>query len=401
MTGGTARRAGLAGRLLAGLLILAFFAAVGASALVLPSLGAGGNLVDFDAFYLVGRLVAEGRAAAAYDPAVMAGLQQALVGHAGFMPWSYPPMFDLLVAPLPALPRGLSYALFTGLTLAAYLAVLARLAGRSLPLVLLALAPPIYVCATIGQNGFLTGALMGGFALLSLAGRPAAGWPLGLLVIKPHLGLGLAVQALAAGRWPVLARAALLGLGLAALATLLLGPSIWPAFRAGLAASGEALATGFYPLFRMTSVYALLHTLGAPPGLALAVQGGTGLLACGLVARAVRAGLAPRQTLAMACFAAALVSPYLYDYDLVAAGVGLALIAPDLQARSTLPERLVLLALAWVAGGWGLIHALATAGLAWEDRAAAMRETPSYGAVACLLALALIARLLRRPGPPA
>jgi len=379
------------------LLIGLFFAAIVQFALLLPAVGAGGVLVDFDAFYIVGQLFAEGRVAQAYSSAVMAEIQQALVGHGGFMPWTYPPQFDLIALTLPILPRGLAYGVFTAVTLTGYLLVLSRLAGPRLFWVLIALAPPIYVTVTIGQNAFLTGALMGWFCLASLRARATAGWPLGLLVIKPHLGLGLGIYALASLQWRVLALAMGIVLASSALATVVLGADIWAAFLGGAAQAGDALRTEFYPLFRMTSIYAALNSLGASATVALWAQIALGLAACLAIAIAVRRGLPARQTLAMACFTSALVSPYLYDYDMVVTGIGLALIAGDIFVRSAIYERFLLLALVWVVGGWGMIHALASAGLAWEQRAANARETLSYGAFAYILVLLLVWRILRRP----
>ncbi|GAB4259401.1 MAG: hypothetical protein Kow0013_02030 [Pararhodobacter sp.] len=388
----------LALRLLTALLIALFATLVLFVATALPEVGAGGNLVDFDAFYITGQLALEGRADEAYDMAVMADVQRALVGHQGFMPWTYPPQFDLLTMALPALPRGLAYALLTGATLAFYLWVLARLAGPSLAFVLVAIAPPVYVCITIGQNAFLTGGLIGLYALLAQRARPgAAGWPLGLLVIKPHLGIGLGVHALASRNGRGLAIALGIALASSLLATLVFGPGIWGAFLSGVEQAGHALRTGFYPLFRMTSVYAALHTLGVPPGIAVWAQIGIGLLACVAIAVATARGQEPRHALALACFGTALVSPYLYDYDLAIAGVGIALVLPDLARRTSGIERLLLLALFWLAGAWGAIHALPLAGLPWEERAANARATQSFGACAYLLTLALGWRILRRP----
>ncbi|WP_417587007.1 glycosyltransferase family 87 protein [Pararhodobacter oceanensis] len=396
-----APKASLAARLLTGLIIAVFFTVIVQLANLMPVLGAHNLLVDFDAFYIVGQLAWEGRAAEAYDSAAMARIQRALVSREGFMPWTYPPQFDLLAMLLPALPRGIAYALFTGITLAAYLWVLARLAGREFIWILIALAPPIYVTITIGQNAFLTGALMGLFVLATCASQgnrcALAGWPLGLLVLKPHLGIGLGIHALAAARWRVLALAIGIALATSALATWVLGPEIWAAFLAGVRQASEALRTGFYPLFRMTSLYAALHTAGLAPSLALAAQATIGIAACAAIALAVRRGLPLNQTLAMACFTSALVSPYLYDYDMVVTGIGLALIAPDLRARSTWFDRAVLLALIWVAGGWGMIHAIAGFDLPEATRAANARATFSYGAIAYLLVLALLFRILRRP----
>mgnify|MGYP001411200703 CR=1 FL=1 len=387
----------LRARVLAAALIGIFYIAIATSAATLPTLGAGGVLVDFDAFYIVSQMLAEGRVAEAYDVRLMAARQQELVGHEGFMPWTYPPPFDLLVAPLAWLPRGLAFALFTGTTLAFYLWVLARLAGHGLGTVMLVLAPPIYVSVTIGQNSFLTGGLMGLFCLLSLRGKVWAGVPLGLLIIKPHLGLGLGMQALASARWPVVALAAAVAALACGLATLAFGPAIWRAFLTGVETAGDALALGIYPLFRMISVYALAFTAGLSPNLASILQGAMALAAMAVVLLAVRRGLPAHQTLALACFASAMVSPYLYDYDMALAGVGAALILGDIMARTSPAERLALLALAWVAGGWGILHALSNAGLPWAERAAIARETLAYAGVAYLILMALLWRILRRP----
>lgn len=391
-----------AARLLTGLLIALFLGLIVHDALSYPEVGSHGVLVDFDAFYIVGELAQEGRAADAYDTGVMSGIQSALVGHEGFMPWTYPPPFDLLTLALPLAPRGLSYAIFTGATFLFYLLVIARLApGRLLP-VLVALTPPIYITVMTGQNSFLTGGLIGLFCLMSLPGRTgagetAAGWPLGLLIIKPHLGIGLGVHALATGQWRTIALGVAIAAVLSLAATIAFGAGIWNAFLAGLSQASEALATDFYPLYRMTSAYAALNTSGVTPQIASLGQALVALGACALVVIAVRRGMPRHRTLALACFASVTISPYLYDYDMVVLGAGLALIIDDLFRRVSTHERLILCALAWLAGGWGLIHALALADLEWAARAEIVRETLSFGAYAYLLLLALVWRILQRP----
>lgn len=386
-----------AGDLAFGLVTVLMALTIARTAALLPTVGAGGVLVDFDAFYIVGGLVREGRAAAAYDPAVMAAIQAQLIGAPAFMPWTYPPPFDLIAAVLPSLPRGPAYVLFTAVTLGAYLLILSRIAGAWRGLAALALAPPIYVGAVIGQNAFLTGALVGLYCLATLAGRAGAGWALGALAIKPHLALGLAVHALASGHWAVLARAAVLGLALAGVSTLALGPAVWPAFLGAVAEAGAQLRAGFYPLFRMPSVHAGLAWLGLPAAVTLAAQGAVALAALAAVALAVRRGWSPRVALALACFASGLVSPYVYDYDLTVAGVGLALVLPDLARRAARAELALLVVLFWVAGGAAMVQALGLAGLDWDARGAVTRDMPTIGALAWLAWLALVARILMRP----
>lgn len=353
-------------------------------------------LVDFDAFYIVGLLIHEGRLAEAYHLPTMVAAYQELAGRDSFMPWTYPPSFNLVTAALPVLPRGAAFILFTGGTFLAYAWVLFRLAGPATGLVMLAVLPVMTMQLACGQNGFLTGALVGWFCLAVRDGRTGvAGVPLGLMAIKPHLGLALGIWALARGRWDAVGVAVAVGLGLFGVATVALGLGAWADFRAGVAEAAGFLSAGQYPLFRMTSVYAGLHRLGLDPQVALAVQAAIGLAGCAGLVVAVRRGLATRHALALACVATLMVSPYTYDYDLTILGVALALVAADL-VHIRRAEALVLGALLWVGGGWGLVRSLMNSRL---DPAAAdlvQNTAPSFGAPLVLAAAALVAVILAR-----
>lgn len=363
--------------------------------LLLPSVGAGGVLVDFDAFYIAGDLVRQGRAAEAYDLARMAAIQRDLAGTESFMPWTYPPQYDLAVAALPSLTRGTAFIAFGLITWGLFVTTVALLARQHTLWVLLAVLPPVYVTATIGQNAFLSAALIGLTALGLRRGRGWAGVPLGLMVIKPHLAITLGVFTLFARRWRVMGLALALVLVTSAAATWVLTPAIWPAFLGAVDQAGQALATGFFPLFRMTSGYALAQTLGAPPAIASAVQAGFALTALAATALATLR-LSPRHALATALFAAPLISPYVYDYDMVITAIALALVAPDIAARTGWVERLLLLVALWIAGGWAMVQAISNAHLPWQERAAIAQNTVAYGAAAYLIALAMIARVLTR-----
>lgn len=115
-------------RIIIGALIAFFFGAILQVAILLPDVGTSGDLVDFDAYYIVGQMFWDGRIAEAYNSATMAAIQHEFVGHDGFMPWTYPPQFNLVVLIFPALSRGIAYALFTGFTLAGYLYIIFLLA---------------------------------------------------------------------------------------------------------------------------------------------------------------------------------------------------------------------------------------------------------------------------------
>ncbi len=380
------------------LLVICFFvAAMRLIGLIHPLRLSGHPFLDFEDFQLVGSMALHGRIAEAYASYSMFLAQTANGAAGNFLPWTYPPQFDLVVAGLAAIPQTWGYVLLVLLPLAAYLWLIWRLAGRQAAAVVVAMAPAILICVICGQNGFLTAALIGFFALLSLNGRSLAGLPLGLMAIKPHLGLTLGLQALAAGRWRLLALAlAVVALSSAA-ATLAFGPAVWSQFLVAAETAGGNLRAHVYPLFRMVSLYALLKPLGVPPGLALAAQLGLAFAAALGLLWTIRRGAEPRLTLGVAVLGALAISPYAYDYDVPILGIGLALLAPPLAARLRRGEWALLWLGAWVAGGSGTANSiwhtqmlLDPALLPYSNR------LPGLGAFGYLLILALTLRVLRR-----
>lgn len=342
-----------------GTLLLALMAMV---AIFVPEIAQRGAITDYDIFHVVGLMTREGIATDAYSYSTLLSAQMRLSGSDNFMPWAYPPPFNLVVGMLATLTRGLGYALFVGLSLGAWLWVIAALAGRYASGVLLMLLPSLLMLTLVGQNGYLTGALVGAVCLAALAGTPrgriAGGIALGLMVIKPHLALGLGLMVLVRRDWRALGVALGVAGALCAVSTLIMGPAIWGAFLNGTREAGAFLQQGAYPLFRMTSVYALLRSLGLGAELAMAAQLA---LALGVGAAIVRATLdarmPARRALALACAGGLLFSPYSYDYDLPVLGVALALVARDFALRARSAEICVAILLAWVAGGTGLVLA--------------------------------------------
>src|SRR3954454_20833289 len=85
----------------------------------------GRGLLDFDAFYIVAQRVWLGDVEQAYRFDQLTKMQMdATGGNFSFMPWTYPPQFDLVVAPLALLPIGTAYFLFIAATLGFYLLTL-------------------------------------------------------------------------------------------------------------------------------------------------------------------------------------------------------------------------------------------------------------------------------------
>lgn len=355
------------------------------------------KMKDYDAFYVAGRMFWEGRLLEAYQTDTLFQAQRRITGTESFMPWTYPPQFNLVTAVLALMPVWLGYALFIITTFVAYVLALRRLAGPRYIIVLLALFPAVVICIRTGQNGFLMGALLALFAILMLDRRTVAGLPLALLTIKPHYLPGIGLYLLFRGEWRIIAMGAAVTVAIMGAATLTFGTAIWPAFLAAIPEAGRFLELGAYPLFRMTSVYAALHTLGLPPAMAMAAQLAVGLAGLGVLVWAWRRDWPPRQLLGVAVMGSLFFSPYAYDYDLPILGVALALLMPDLIARGTQRQIALLLMGCWTTTFASLGMALSDTGTATVLSLRMQEMPPSLGAWVLIPVCLLVIRIIRQP----
>ncbi|MBB4860896.1 hypothetical protein HNO88_004242 [Novosphingobium chloroacetimidivorans] len=349
-------------RLLYALIIAAFFLVlVSAFRFQAPELlGQRKILTDFDAFHITGRLAAEGKIANAYHLSTLVEAQRAMSGTGSFMPWTYPPPFALLMQALARLPIGVAFMLFTAASFAFYLRILHAIAGRWLPGTAMMIMPTLLLNLRTGQNGFLTAGLIGWFLIAFRNRRSAAGLPLGLMVVKPHLAVGITILSVLRRGWGALSIAGLVALGLMGLSSFVYGPSVWADFRDAVREAGGFLLQGYYPFYRMSSVYAALYTMGLGAMMAMALQTLSALLALVLLAKACLSGIPYRHLAALTCCASLFVSPYGYDYDLTILGVALAFVMPDLLNRGRPSEIAGLLLLTWFVCGFGIAWSITT-----------------------------------------
>lgn len=353
-------------------------------------------LTDFDAFHIAGTLAGRGEIAKAYDAGEMIEAQARISGNTSFMPFTYPPPFTLLVDGLADLPIGFAFALFVLATFAFYVVVLHRIAGEWMFAVLILMMPTVMLNLRTGQNGFLIAGLIGAFLLAWRDRKAVAGLPLGLLVIKPHLAIGVGLLALCQWRWNVVAVAAAVVAALLSLSTLVYGFDVWSGFIGAVKDASMFLALGYYPMFRMGSVYAALLSVGAPASIAMAGHLVGTLIAVAMLILVARAHFEFRYRAAAICALSLFVSPYSYDYDFAILGIGFAFIARDLAERASQRNLAKLLLLAWAAGAYGLlIHA------ALPDSPETTEIDDFMGfALACPLVIALcisVFRLIRSP----
>ena len=314
--------------------------------------------VDFVSFYAAGLLADQGQAAAAYSRAAHFAAEQAVLSPGiGYQFFLYPPPFLLVCAVLARLPWALSFVVFQAVTLLGCLLVLRAVLGLPWRRCLAGLLafPAVPWVLLLGQNSFMTAGLFG-LALLLLERRPAlAGLMVAGLACKPHFAVLVPLAFAAGGCWRAFAAAAAGVLAACALATLLYGAQIWPAYLATMVASQPELQAGLVGRFgAMVSPYGALRALGAPHAAALLGQG-IGFAAAAAVVALLWWRRAPLPLRAAALLTAGLVAaPMALFYDLMLVLVALCWLVRQGRDTGFPPWSAGIMAACWLLPGLAL-----------------------------------------------
>ena len=268
-------------------------------------------------------------------------------------PWLYPPHFLLYLLPFGLIPPASSCALFllSGLVLlvAAIRSVVRGGRQRFVHVASLALCPATAITVCLGQNAFLSSALL--VAGLGLAGRrPLLGGALlGALSFKPQLCLLAPVALAAARQWRALISAITAGLLLAAISLMILGGEPWRAW--------IDLITGSNPVYERwvaigrlngQSVYTCAALLGASRELANLIQGLACLLAAGSVYRIFRRRAPLGLKIAVILAATTLAAPHIIAYDLLMLAIAASLVFCDAFEKELRPAEAIIIVAAWL-----------------------------------------------------
>ena len=298
---------------------------------------------DVWGFWTFGRYALTHAPATIYDDAALHAFQAGLgIPDAnGFYPYPYPPWFLLAVTPLGWLHYPAAALLWRAVTFGGLVLALGAWRwprdghrdghwdghrdGHWDRALLLAVAPACALSFVVGQNGFLTAALMlGGVRLLP--GRPVLGGALlGALAYKPQFAVLVPFFLVFGGHWRALAGAALAVALLTTAAILAFGAEIWPAWLHSMQEQALTLTAGRTPkLDQMPTVTAAVQLLGGSAGLGHFVQGVAAMGALAALWRG-RPGLHP----AVLPLATLVATPYAFGYDLpVIAGAALLAVRP-------------------------------------------------------------------------
>jgi hypothetical protein len=233
-----------------------------------------------------------------------------------FRPWVYPPSYLLAMLPFGTLPFALSYVAFqlvsAGLLAAALWFGSDRPGARPLVIAAALFGPAAAINVGMGQNAFLSAALLVGGCRM-LRSRPALGGViLGMLTMKPQFWL-LVPVALAAGReWRALLWSILGGIGLALASALVFGIDSWRHWLLLAQASYADPQGKWVELGRLwgDSIYACLVAGGASQTVANAAQAAGTLLGVALVYGAFRLPLAGDRKIAVLLACTILAAPH-------------------------------------------------------------------------------------------
>ncbi|NJS38722.1 MAG: DUF2029 domain-containing protein [Rhodobacteraceae bacterium] len=271
---------------------------------------------DFRVFWGAGRLAVAGEPLAIHDLARL-GASHA-TGLDVIMPWLYPPAFLVMVTPLGLMPFAWAYLGWAVASLA-MVAWAARsfVAGIGPVWVLMALAPAYFPCVMMGQTSlFWLAALLAALAALSQGRYVVAGVFIGLLTLKPQLGVMIPLALLAIGAWRTILSACVTTVLLLALPTLYYGLDYWPLLGKTLEDHGTNIIFSIIALKLMLNPMYFLAFIGVDPEVAMNIQ--LGLMALSAVAvfalwRSDRVGFDVKAA-GLLC-AIMLSAPYLWYYE--------------------------------------------------------------------------------------
>jgi len=278
---------------------------------------------DFLNFWMYGREAWLADPSRFYDPRIYNDVLTAFLGpnYPG-QNWSYPPSIMLLAAPFGRLSYFAALSIWTALGLGIFVWIARQRIGDHRLLIPILLSPAAIFCLMSGQSSFLTTAMLLTI-VCCLDRRPLlAGILIGLLTLKPQIGLLFPVLLAASGRWRVFAVAAGTTAVIVALTAALFGPQVWIDFvLKGIPVQNlvlidpERVGAPFYP-----TIFMNVRGTDASYPVAMAVQACFSAFAVGAVFYAYRFRSNADPRLLSALFFACTICgvPYLLSYDTLA-----------------------------------------------------------------------------------
>lgn len=282
---------------------------------------------DFVSFWAAGHLALDGFPAQAFDWDILKRIEVAKLGQdfSGDFPWHYPPPFFFVASVLALSPYAVAHLGWILASIVPYLAVVRAIVGHNFGVLLALAAPFVCINALVGQNGFLTAALIGGTLYLIPIRPVLAGVCLGLLTYKPQYGLLFPLVLIAAGHWRVFVSASVTAITMFALSWLAFGSESWLAFFHWIPGSSEAiLSEGKATWWKLQSIYSMVRYFGGTEQLAWAFQFVLTATVAVVLALMWRSRVPYTLKAALLATGTLLATPYIAIYDMVVLAIPVA-----------------------------------------------------------------------------
>ncbi len=282
---------------------------------------------DFVNVWAAGRLALDGQPAQAWNWDIQKQVEVALLGQdfTGYFAWHYPPPFLFVAALLAQFPYAVAFIGWALASLVPYLAMMRAIVGRPFGLLLAVAVPMAFNNVLVGQNGFLTAALIGGTLYLMPVRPILSGICLGLLSYKPQYGLLFPLVLIAASQWTVFCTAAIVTLAMAFASWLAFGTESWQAFFHWMPMFSQAFLTeGKAPWWKMQSLFALVRTFGGTEQLAWIFHWILTAAVAVVLALIWRSRVRYSVKAAALAIGTLLTTPYLFMYDMMVLAIAVA-----------------------------------------------------------------------------
>ena len=300
---------------------------------------------DLHPFWYGATLVWQGKASVLFDPHVFVPAYQAFVGTwTGFTPFPYPPTALVFYAPLGLLPYLPALALWLLVTLIAFLLAI----GRACPnpksaMLALLLSPAVLTDFAGGQNGLLSGFLLGG-GLLAVRRHPyLAGIAFGLLTYKPQLGIIVPFVLLAGGHYRAVIAAVLTAAFVVAGTIALFGTEPWSLYFTQSAPVQRQLMEGGSGAFMLMAPSAFMagRLWDLPLVIDYALQVTVAVISVAVSVWAFRQEAPDAWKAAVTMIATLLATPYSFTYDMCVVAAAQVLLVQNAEHPLAPGERLV------------------------------------------------------------
>ncbi|KZL21030.1 hypothetical protein PsAD2_01022 [Pseudovibrio axinellae] len=222
----------------------------------------GTFLIDYFSFWLAGQQAISGTPELVYNLAEFAALQNQVSESDTVFAFFYPPTFQLIQIPYALLPMKLAFLAFIGTTTLLLWCALRLIVGNWVWAAALTVIPASLNNAMHGQNAALTTALYALFLIGLERKKPViAGIVLGILTIKPQLGMLIPFALIAGANWHCFTSATITTAVVAGLSLALLGESAWISFLQQIPVTSEVMHSNGVSWGKMISIYSSLRQL--------------------------------------------------------------------------------------------------------------------------------------------